>query len=121
MSTRATAALDSYTKACEDRDRHIADNTAVFKAHEMIVNRIIDAENNLRDIVAEENAPVSNGEFRVTITPQTQTVFDEAKILGDLHLTREQALSQRIITDNPRPPRITIGRQPRPSAIVDGI
>lgn len=103
--------LDNYTAAVHARDAHIEANNAVFSAHEQIVLRIIDAENALRDAVAVSKEPVSNGEFKVTITPQESEVTDIAKIdelvnLGVLSYgTRAQ-----IVKMQKRPDRITITR-----------
>ena len=108
MSNRTASALDRYTAAVEARDQHIRDNQSIFSVHEQIVNRIIDAENELRDGVAEEGAGISNGEFRVTVTPQSQEVCD----LEALKANWPQAAAATVKTFQ-RPPRITIGRQPK--------
>jgi hypothetical protein len=115
-SNRAQGALDRYTKACEDRDLDIAQNKAVFDKHEQIVMRIIDAENELRDVVAEEKLSFSNGSFNVTFTPQTQTYGDiEAldRLIADGNIDKK--FREALVKTISRPPRITIARPPRPT------
>lgn len=100
--------LDRYTQAVEDRDRHIEANKAVFDTHQQIVMRIIDAENDLRDIISQTKEGVENGSYKVIVTPQTQVAYDEEKILLNLGVTRETAVGKGIITDQERPARVVI-------------
>lgn len=97
-------ALEKYTVAIKARDRHFEANKPVFEAHEKFVNDIIDAENDLRDQVAESNKGVENGEYKVIVAPQTQRVYDEEKLKA--LLTKEQFAM--VVKDNPRPAKITI-------------
>jgi hypothetical protein len=98
------SALEKCTKAIEKRNRFIEDNKAVFNGYEKIGGEIIDAENELRDAVAEANTGVSNAEFTVTVTPQTQRVYNEDKL--------KQFLSgpqfADAVNDVTRPPKISI-------------
>lgn len=103
-------ALQRYTSAVGAIEEHIKENKAVFDSHQKLVMAQLDAENALRDAVAEEGAGCSNGIFDVTLTPMTQTVYNEDKIFSLLSLTRESAVGAGLITINQRPPRITIGK-----------
>lgn len=87
---------------------HIEANKPVFNAHQNLVMNLIDAENELRDAVAESDTGISEGTVTVTREPQTQVVLDEEKILATLGITREQAVERGLIQINQRPPRITI-------------
>lgn len=112
MSTKAITALDKYTAAVEKRNEHITANKSVFTAHEQIVNSIIDAENELRDAVAETGAGVSNEAFRVTLVPQTQTwgdIEEVDKFVAGGKLSK--ADRDQIVKTQTRPPRITITAQ----------
>lgn len=102
-------ALEKYTKAVEKRDAHITENKAVFDAHEKIVMDIIDAESDLRDAVAESKEGVSNTEFTVTITPQTQTFVDIEqldKFVADGSMSKE--MRDLAVKTEERPPKISI-------------
>ena len=101
-------ALEKYTKAMERLEGHIDDNKKIFDDHQKLVFDVMDAENELRDSVAEEKAPVSNDVFRVTIEPQTQVIFDEEKTLQALKVSREGAIAAGVLLVNQRPDRITI-------------
>lgn len=69
--------LARYTEAEKARREHIELNKKVFDEHERLVFAVIDAENELRDDVAMTKSAVSNNDFKVTYTPQTQVVYDE--------------------------------------------
>ena len=104
----ATTLLDNYTNAKRAIEDHIEKNRAVFDAHQHIVFRVIDAENALRDAVAETGEAVSNGEYRVTITPQENEVCNFEK-LDELIATKQISdIRNLIVQKNVRPPRITI-------------
>lgn len=114
---KVLSALERYGNAVRSVQDDIDAHKDVFSNHERLVGAVIDARTALEDVAAEtaeEGAMTvtSNGDYKVTVTPQMQTVYDEEKILAALYLTREQALSQRIITENKRPPRISIGTTP---------
>lgn len=98
------SALERYTKAIEKRNEHIKTNKSVFDEHERIVGAVIDAENDLRDEVAEANAGVENTDFKVTITPQTQRVYNEDKLKQ--YLSGPQFAE--VVNDVTRPARISI-------------
>jgi len=107
---RADAALIAYTSAMDALKGHQEDNKEVFDAHQKLVMNVIDAENVLRDEVAELKESVSNGQYRASYTPQSQTYADIEEI--------DRAVSQGIITQEvrsqivktvDRAARITIG------------
>lgn len=97
-------ALQKYANAIEERNEHIAANKSVFEAHERIVFRILDAENELRDEVAMANQGVENGLYKVTITPQTQKVYDD-EVLSKL--LQPEEVSQ-VVKEVTRSPKISI-------------
>lgn len=107
----AESALQKYATAKAAVAEHIADNESVFKAHEQLVFKVIDAENEVRDEVAAAGRGLSDGLYRVSCDPQTQTFGDieaidrliaSGKIPGNL---REQ-----IVKTVTRPARITISQ-----------
>jgi hypothetical protein len=104
-------ALQNYTRAMGAVESNIEANKPVFDRQKNLTMAVIDAENALRDAVAEDGSGCSNGLYSVTVTPITQTVYDEAKILTRIGITREQAVTEGLISDNKRPPRITIGKE----------
>lgn len=102
------AALEKYTLAKQAIDSHLAANKPVFDAHQKLVMTLMDADNELRDAVAESGSGVSNPEFTVTVTPQTQEVWDEDLTLGALGINKEEGIRRGLIKINERPPRISI-------------
>lgn len=96
------SALSKYTNAVAAVEEHAKENKTVFESHQRLVGNVIDAENELRDAVAESGSGVSNGLFTVTYAPVTQTVFDEEKV---------RKACPDAITVNQRPPKITIGKE----------
>lgn len=104
--------LERYTKAFEALHEDIAENQNVFKPHERLVGMLIDAENDLRDAVVEQGItePFSDGSFNVSVTPQTQTTYNEEGILAKLGMTKEAAIAAGLITVTERPPRISISK-----------
>jgi len=105
-----TAALAKYTAAMAQLKSHIASNQGVFDTHQQIVFKVMDAENELRDAVAEAGVGVRNNDYKVTITPQTQTWADIEEIDRIFENTGKVDKSQRdqIVKTQPRPPRISI-------------
>lgn len=112
-----TNSLDKYTRAVDAVRAHEESNRAIFDAHKKLVMTVIDAENELRDDAAgmidglTKNVPhvvAEDGLFRVIITPQTLTVYDEEKIRA--------AGAGSAITEQQRPPRITISPQRTPKS-----
>lgn len=101
-------AIQKYADAVEAIKEHKEANATVFDAHQKLLFTLMDAENALRDAVAESGTGVENGKFKVTVTPQTQEVFDEEKTLQALRVTKEGAIAAGVIMVNQRPPRITI-------------
>jgi hypothetical protein len=69
---------------------------------------VIDARNVLDDTAAESGEGASNEMFKVTVTPQTQTIYDESILLAKLGMTRDEAIAQKIIVINQRPARISV-------------
>ena len=106
-----TTAIDSYTNAVEALEKHKASNPAFVNEHSRLLMAQIDAENELRDAVAESKAPISNGTYRVTYTPQSQTFADIEEVKKYLDATSADEMTrQRLIKTQERPPRITIGK-----------
>lgn len=100
--TSATNALKDY------QDKH----EEIFAEARRLGMLIIDAENELRDDVAEAKEGVSNGAFKVSYVPQTQTwadidVIDEYVFIGTL----KKEDRDRIVKTQDRPGRITIVAQ----------
>ncbi len=105
----ATPALDKYTRAMDALKEHQSQNKAIFDVHQNLVMNVIDAENELRDTVAQIGLPVSNGLYNVTITRQTQT-FADIEVLDSM-VSRGamlQGVRDTIVKTVQRPPRITI-------------
>lgn len=98
------SALQKYTDAIEERNEHLAQNKGVFDSHERIVMKIIDAENELKDAVAEDGKGVENGLYKVTITPQTQKVYDD-EVLCKLLQPDEV---DKVVKEVTRSPKISI-------------
>lgn len=102
-------ALDKYAGLVAKRDQHIEDNKAVFDDHQKIVMDIIDAENDLRDAVAESKDGVKSAEFTVIYTPQTQTWADIEKLdkfVAEGKISKE--LRDQIVMTQERSPKISI-------------
>lgn len=95
------SALTKYGNAVGALEAHIEANKPTFEAHQALAMKVIDAENELRDAVAEDGSGVSNMAFTVTVEPKTQTIYDEEKI---------KATCPEAITTQQRPPRITISK-----------
>ena len=110
MSTQTK--LEKYSEAVERRNEHVKENAKVFEAHEKLVYAVIEAENELRDEVAEMQGLAQDKEtivatgmtHKVIYIPQTQRVYDEDAIKR--LLTSAQILE--VVKDNPRPPKIVI-------------
>lgn len=103
------SALEKYTKADQARKAFIEENKAVFDTQSNLVMAIIDAENELRDAVAESGKGVFNGYYKVSCVPQTQTFADIEVIdqmIGSGIIKKE--LRDQIVKTNERPPRISI-------------
>lgn len=108
------AALEKYSNVYAELKQHQKDNQSVFTAHQNIVLRLIDAENELRDAVAEAGAGISNADHVVTHTPQTQTWADIEvldRMVADGKLNAD--LYKEIVKTQNRPPRITVGEAPK--------
>lgn len=106
----ATASLNKYTAAVEAVEAHEKANSSIFIEHSRLGMLVLDARNELDDVVAEIGASVSNNKFKVTVTPQTQTIYDEEKILARLNMSRDQAIGSGLIKVQPRPSRIGVSK-----------
>lgn len=108
----ASSDLDKYSAAVAALKEHQAENKPIFDAHQKLVFNVIDAENSLRDSVAELGAGLSNGDHQVNFIPQTQTWGDIETIdqlIAEGKIPKE--LRDQIVKTQPRPPRITISEQ----------
>lgn len=107
-----TALLQRYADATHAIERHAEAHKDIFDQHKRLVMSQIDADNALRDAIAESGQGASNGEFTVAIIPQEQDVCDFAKldelVAGGV-ITNE--VRQLIVKKQTRPPRITISRK----------
>lgn len=115
-----TVALDKFSRAKQSVKEHIDDNKKVFGDHEKLVGALIDAESELRDAAAEleEGIPVaggvvaSNNDFRILVTPQTQTFVDPEELKAIVENSAapigDKAAILSTIHVNKRPPRISI-------------
>lgn len=106
------SALERFTAAQNKRKKLIAENKAIFDEYERIGGEIIDADNALRDSVAESKEGCQNDEWVVSFTPQTQTYADIEKI-DQLIAGGVIPASKRdeIVKTVDRPARITIRPQ----------
>lgn len=104
--------LTKYTSAHKQMMEHQRNNASVFDEHKRLMLLVIDAENELRDAVDENKANVSNNDFRVTITPQTQT-FADIEVIDRLIANGQISASLResIVKTVQRPDRISITAQ----------
>lgn len=112
-------ALEKYTNAVEALKDNIKENQQLFAAHERLVERKIDAENELRDIADEEFkkgawlGPISNGTFQVTVAKQDQ-VFADIETLDAF--VKQGVISpevrNQIVKTQERPLRISITSMP---------
>ncbi len=109
--SRTRQLLDACTATREAIESHILANEGVFKSHQALVMRDVDARNALMDAIAEsgETENISNGKDKVTITPQTQTVYDEEKIRKAL--IGNPGLLFEVIKIQKRPSRIVISKE----------
>lgn len=108
MSTTSLNALDRYTQAVESLRIHEAANQKVFDEHKQFVMRLIDAENSLRDAVAEDGNGISNGTHEVVVTKQTQTFVDPDELRKAQVTTLTESQIANLIHTQERPPRISI-------------
>lgn len=105
MATKESA-LQRYTDAQDKLEQHIKDNQKVFDDHQKIVLELMDRDNELRDAVAEDGKGITNGLWNVTVTPQTQRVYNEDKMKQYMSGTQ----FADVVSDVTRPARITIGK-----------
>lgn len=72
--------------------------------------KVIDAENALRDAVAETKEGISNGAHRVTVTPKQNTITDYIELkqlVAKGRITQEEY--DKVIHVQERPPQIVVG------------
>lgn len=93
--------MQKYANAMDALEGHIESNKPVFDAHKELAMKVMDAENELRDAVAENGSGIVGAGYTATYTPVEQKVYDEEKI---------KKLCPEAITVNQRPARITIGK-----------
>ena len=111
-----TNALINYGNRVRSVKEHTEANKAIFDQHTQLVGLLIDAENALRDAAAEAGEGISNGEFRVVVTPQTQTWAD-IEVIDSLIANGyiQSKYRDQIIKTIARPARISISeiKEPR--------
>lgn len=105
--TRATA-LNNYTNAVTAVRDFESVHEDVFSQHRRMGLGVVDARGALDDAFAEVGEGLDNGIFKVTVTPQSLTTYDEDRILGKLQMTRQAAIDAGLFTDQVRPARITV-------------
>lgn len=76
-------ALNEYTAAMKDLNKHLEQNKSVFDTHQNFVFRVMDAENALRDSVSMSKRDISNREFEVKYRPQTM-IYGDVDVLNDM-------------------------------------
>ena|SRR5579863_2468889 len=105
----AETALEKYTKAVQNIKDHIEANSAVFTTHKALLMQQMDAENELRDIVAETMQSISNNEIAVKVVKQSQT-FADIPTLDEWVKNGEitQAMRDKAVKTIDRPPHISI-------------
>lgn len=114
-------ALERYTSAVEALKDHIKETHQLFDAHQRLVQKKIDAENDLRDAADEEyraepwSGPLSNGIFKVTVAKQDQ-VYADIETLDAF--VKQGVISpevrNQIVKTQERPLRISITSEPNP-------
>lgn len=109
MTTQS--ALEKYTRAVENIKKHEIENSSVFERHADLLGKLMDAENELRDEVAEAGVGISNDSFNVKITPQKQTIADieEVDKLVSAGIL-SASMRENIVKTFDRPAKITISR-----------
>lgn len=108
-------ALEKYARALQAVKDHTTENQRIFDIHKKFLFDLMDAENELRDAVAEEKAGVSNGAFTVTCDPQTQTTVDYEELRATASRegwsAEHRATIEKFIHVQERPPRIVISEK----------
>ena len=103
-------ALEKYTSAFNAMKDHQDRNGDIFKEQQRLFLALMDAENELRDAAALALTGAENGQFKVAVTPQTQTFADIDEINRILetgaHICYDDL--KTIVKTVPRPPRINI-------------
>lgn len=96
--------LEKYEAAVRAVKKHQDDNFAVFSHHNKLFLNVVDAENELRDYIAEAKINEKGSTHEVTYLDQKQEVVDMDKLKSYLPIEKYT----EIVTINQRPPRITI-------------
>lgn len=115
--TNIETKLDRFIAAREAVLESVEKNKAVFDAHQALVMRLMDAENDLRDEAAlaeglkkgEPTVLASQGGYSVTATPVEQTWADIDEL--DRAIAEGQATNElraRIVKTQQRPTRVSI-------------
>ena len=108
----SATSLEKYSKAVQAVKNHQEANSSVFTQHKGLMLQLIDAENELRDAVAESGAGISDNYTIVTIKPQTQTWSDIEAIDALIAQGKiPSELRSQIVKTQQRPPRISISEQ----------
>lgn len=108
----ATQSIAKYSRAVQAMKAHQEENKPVFDRHKELMMQILDADNELRDAVAESGASISDDFTVVTVTPQTQTFADIVaidKLIAEGKIPA--TLRAEIVKTAQRPPRITVGEK----------
>jgi hypothetical protein len=103
-----TGALSNYTNAVQAVRDFESTHDEVFKQHRDLGIRVVDARSALDDAAVESGESFDNGLFKVTVTPQKMTTYDEGRILGKLGISREMAIDAGLIKDVDRPARVNV-------------
>lgn len=109
MNEAAKKALEKYSAATRAIKAHLDENSGIFSAHQRLLMQQLDSENELRDAVAISGFGISNRDFVVTITPQSQTFVDPEyvkELIAQGKISKE--LEGSLIQTQQRSPRISI-------------
>ena len=84
------------------------ENAPLFVEYKRLNLLAVDARGQLEDEVSILGSEISNNSFKVTVIPQTQTVYDEEKILARAGISRDQAIAEGLIKVTQRPSRVGV-------------
>jgi len=106
MATKEEA-LEKYSRKAQEVESYVKNHQDVFGPHQKLLYDLMDAENELKDAVAEEKATVSNTQFECLYNKNIQRIYNENK-MHEL-LTPTQFAS--VVDDVERSPRIVIHKK----------
>ena len=86
------SSLDKYTKARGAIRSHIEAKSVIFKTHEDLVGKQIDAENELRDDVFLEKQGIQNDTIKVLYSPVFKKYYDGGIFMQKADAKMKQAL-----------------------------